>query len=90
MRNFYIVAEPYSITMKAFVLISLNNVPVRRFINELKSYSQVKDAHFIFGEWDVITEVEFPSSEELASFVMDKLRPREDVKLTSSLIISGL
>jgi DNA-binding Lrp family transcriptional regulator len=76
--------------MKAFVLVSLNNVPVRRFINELKSYNQVQNAHFIFGEWDIIAEMEFPNAEELASFVMEKIRTRDDVKLTSSLIVAGM
>jgi len=76
--------------MKAYVLISLNNVPVRRFINELKSYNQVINANFIFGEWDVIAEMQFPNAEELGSFVMEKIRTRQDVKLTSSLIVAGL
>lgn len=75
--------------MKAFILISLNDSNVRRFINEIKSYPQVRNAHFIFGEWDIIAEVDFPSSEQLAAFAMEKLRSREDVKLTSSLIVGG-
>ena len=76
--------------MKSFVLISLNNVPVSRFINEVKSYNQVINAYFIFGEWDVIAEMKFPNSEELGTFLMEKIRSREDVKLTSSLIVAGL
>ena len=75
--------------MKAFILISLNGSNVRKFINEIKSYPEVRNAHFIFGEWDIIAEVEMANSEELYSFVIDKLRARPDVKLTSSLIVAG-
>ena len=75
--------------MKAFVLVSLNGAGVRRFMNELKSFPQVKEAHLLFGEWDVLAKVEFPDAEQLAAFVMDKVRANKDVKLTSSLIVGG-
>lgn len=75
--------------MKSFVLISLNEGFGKGVIDDLKDYPEVKDAHFIFGEWDLIAEVEVANSEELYSFVVDKLRTREDVKLTSSLIVAG-
>jgi len=75
--------------MKAFVLVSLDGSGVRRFMNELQSFPQVREAHVLFGEWDVIAKVEFPDAEQLATFIMDKLRNRTDVKLTSSLIVGG-
>jgi len=74
--------------MKAFILISLDKA-VRRTLKELQSYQQVKLAHLIFGEWDLILEMEIQNSEELSSFVMDKIRTREEVKLTSTLIVAG-
>ncbi|MEW5896184.1 MAG: Lrp/AsnC ligand binding domain-containing protein [Nanoarchaeota archaeon] len=75
--------------MKSFILISLNEGFSKGVIDDLKDYPQVKDVHFIFGEWDLIAEVEVANSEELYSFVVDKLRARGDVKLTSSLIVAG-
>ena len=75
--------------MKAFVLVSLNGAGVRRFMNELQTHPQVREAHILFGEWDVLAKVEFPNAEQLASFVMDKIRTNKDVKLTSSLIVGG-
>ena len=77
------------VIMKAFVLVSLDGAGVRRFMNELQTLPQVKEAYILFGEWDVIAQVEFPNAEQLAAFVMDKIRTKKDVKLTSSLIVGG-
>lgn len=75
--------------MKAFILISLSEGFNQRIIKELHSYSQVADANFIFGEWDIIAEVNVANAEELYGFVIERLRSRPDVKLTSSLIVAG-
>ncbi len=76
-------------TMKAFVLISLKEGNERELLEDLKELKEVKNAYILFGEWDVIAEVELRSAEELGSFVMEKIRSREDVRLTSSLIVAG-
>ncbi len=75
--------------MKAFVLISLKEGTERNLLEELKEYSEVKNSYILFGEWDLITEIEIESAEELGTFVMERIRNREDVKFTSSLIVAG-
>lgn len=75
--------------MKAFVLISLKEGNERELLEDLKELKEVKNAYILFGEWDLIAEVELRSAEELGSFVMEKIRSREDVRLTSSLIVAG-
>jgi DNA-binding Lrp family transcriptional regulator len=75
--------------MKAFVLISLKEGTERNFLEELKEYSEIKNSYILFGEWDLIAEIELESAEELGTFVMEKIRNREDVKFTSSLIVAG-
>lgn len=75
--------------MKAFVLISLKEGTERNLLEELKEYPEVKNSYILFGEWDLITEVELESAEELGTFVMERIRNREDVKFTSSLIVAG-
>ncbi|MBU0456939.1 MAG: Lrp/AsnC ligand binding domain-containing protein [Nanoarchaeota archaeon] len=76
--------------MKAFILISLNEIFSKGIIDELQKYPQIEKANFIFGEWDIIAEVNVSNSEELYTFVIDSLRSREDIKLTSSLIVAGM
>lgn len=75
--------------MKSFVLISLKEGTERRLLEELKENPEVKNAYILFGEWDLIAEIELESAEELGTFVMEKIRSREDVKFTSSLIVAG-
>ena len=74
--------------MKAFVLISLQERTERKVLSELKSYAQVKSAYILFGEWDIITEMEVSNPEELGTFVLNNIRSRSDVRLTSSLIVA--
>ena len=75
--------------MKAFVLISLNQCDERKVLEELKELEEIKTAYILFGEWDILVRVELTDAEQLGSFVMEKIRSREDVKLTSSLIVAG-
>jgi len=75
--------------MKAFVLISLVQCDEHRVLEELKELEEIKNAYILFGEWDILAEVELEDAEELGTFVINKIRSRDDVKLTSSLIVAG-
>ena len=75
--------------MKAFVLVSLSEGNEQKLLDDLKEFPEVKDAYILFGEWDILAEMELDSAEMLGAFVMEKLRSREDVRLTSSLIVAG-
>lgn len=75
--------------MKAFVLIGLSQCDERQVLDELKELEEVKNAYIIFGEWDILAEIEIMGAEEVGSFVIEKIRSREDVRLTSSLIVAG-
>ncbi len=75
--------------MKSFVLISLKEGSERRIMQELKEYPQVSNGYFLFGEWDILLEVDIAQAEELGTFVINEIRNKEDVKLTSSLIVAG-
>jgi len=74
--------------MKAFVLISLNQCE-KGIVEELKEMKEIKNAYLLFGEWDILAEIELNDPEHLGTFVMDRIRSREDVRLTSSLIVAG-
>ena len=76
--------------MKAFVLISLSDGTEQDVLDKLKEYEEVKNAYILFGEWDILVELGLSSAEQLGAFVMEKIRSREDVKLTSSLIVAGM
>ncbi|HLC70663.1 MAG TPA: Lrp/AsnC ligand binding domain-containing protein [Candidatus Nanoarchaeia archaeon] len=75
--------------MKAFILVSLLERTERNVLSELKTYPEVKNAYILFGEWDIIAEIEVSNPEELGTFVINNVRSRSDVRLTSSLIVAG-
>ena len=75
--------------MKAFILVSLSEGNEQTLLDELKELPEVKNAYILFGEWDVLAEIELENAEGLGAFIMEKLRSREDVRLTSSLIVAG-
>ena len=75
--------------MKAFILVSLLERTERNVLSELKTYPEVKNAYILFGEWDLVAEIEVSNPEELGTFVINNIRSRSDVRLTSSLIVAG-
>lgn len=75
--------------MKAFILIALKEDVEKELLESIKAYPEVGDAHILFGEWDMIAEVDVANAEELGTFVMDKLRKKDAVRLTSCLIVAG-
>jgi DNA-binding Lrp family transcriptional regulator len=74
--------------MFAFVQISLENANEVEIRDKLKAFPEVRDVHIIFGEWDMMAKLEIESPEQLATFVMENVRPIEGVKLTSTLIVA--
>ena len=49
---------------------------------------EIKNAYIVFGDWDMIIEIEVDSAEKLGEFILEKIRTIHDVKLTSSLIVA--
>lgn len=74
--------------MLAYVQIALENASEVDIKTQLKVFPEVKEAHILFGEWDLMVKLEVESPEALAAFVMDHIRPIEGVKLTSTLIVA--
>lgn len=75
--------------MQAFVLVSLTGCNEGKCIEEFKSLREVEEAYVLFGEWDLLLEIKTDSAEDLGTFVMEKIRSKPEVKLTSSLIVAG-
>lgn len=74
--------------MQAFILLALKECDEKQVLDELKELDQVKQAYVLFGEWDLIAQLEIENTEELGTFIMDKIRNRPDIKLTSTLIVA--
>ncbi|MBR9681705.1 MAG: Lrp/AsnC family transcriptional regulator, partial [Candidatus Altiarchaeota archaeon] len=60
----------------------------REILSAIKDLSEVKDANIIYGEWDVVVKIDVKDVESITSFVVDKLRKIDAVKLTSTMIVA--
>ena len=74
--------------MLAYVLVSLKKNVETELYTELIKYKEVKDAHVLFGEWDMLIKIQAHTTEDIGTFVIEKIRANENVNLTSTLIVA--
>jgi len=74
--------------MYAYLFIELGSSDEDDVIEKLKEMDEIREAHIIFGEWDIIAKVEVNSPEDLTAFIIDKIRTMPEVKMTSTMIVA--
>jgi DNA-binding Lrp family transcriptional regulator len=74
--------------MHAYILVALDEIGVEDVVEEFRDMDEVEEAHILFGEWDLIIKLKASTPEEVAQFVLDKVRSRDEVRLTSTLIVA--
>ena len=74
--------------MYAYLFIELGKSDEDEVLEKLKEMIEVKEAHIIFGEWDIIAKVEVNSPEALTTFIIDRIRTMTEVKMTSTMIVA--
>ena len=70
----------------AFVLIVAEAGQEKSIANSLSGVSEVEDVDVIYGEYDIIIKINVLHISNLGDFIMEKVRPIEGVKRTSTLI----
>ncbi len=71
----------------AYVLITCDLGSEAEVIDELKQLTNVKEAHEIFGAYDILTKVESDSVESLRDTISWKIRKLNRVRSTLSLMV---
>ncbi len=74
--------------MYAYILVATDDSEVEDLIDEFKDMIEVEDAHILFGEWDMILKIKVKESEDVTRFVLEKVRSREEIRFTSTLIVA--
>lgn len=74
--------------MYAYVLVSLAVPEEEAVLEDLLDLPEVETGNILFGEWDIVVKVKSENAESVAQFVIDKIRSREEVHLTSTLIVA--
>ena len=74
--------------MLAYLQLGLGECDENEFLNKLLRLEQVREAHILFGEWDALVKVEVRDSEQLGTFVLEKIRSLPEVTRTSTMIVA--
>lgn len=71
----------------AFVLINTNMGSMEETLKALNKISNVKEAHMVYGVYDIVAKVEAESMTKLKEIVTWKIRRLKTVKSTLSMIV---
>ena len=71
----------------AFVLINTNMGSMEETLKALNKISNVKEAHMVYGVYDIVAKVEAESMTNLKEIVTWQIRRLETVKSTLSMIV---
>lgn len=74
--------------MIAFVLVQTKGGKEKNIFEYWSKLKEVKEAHILFGEWDFILKVSTKNENELATFVMEKIRKIPEVTMTNTMIVA--
>jgi Lrp/AsnC family transcriptional regulator, leucine-responsive regulatory protein len=74
--------------MYAYVLVAVDDSNVEDIVEDFRAMKEVEEAHILFGEWDMIIKIKAPEPESVARFVLEKIRNKEEIRLTSTLIVA--
>ncbi|MBS7626779.1 MAG: Lrp/AsnC ligand binding domain-containing protein [Candidatus Bathyarchaeia archaeon] len=72
----------------AFVLINAELGKEEGILKELRNIDSVKEAHFVYGVYDIIAKVEAESMDKLKEIVTFKIRRLSDVRSTLTMTVA--
>ena len=71
---------------KAYVLISAELGAEDNLVPRLRGTATIKEAHFVYGVYDVVAIVEAPTLDELKQTIALKIRALPEVKSTLTMM----
>ena len=74
--------------MHAYVQITLDHAKEDDILETLKAMDEVTEAYILFGTWDMIAKIKLEGPEQLATFVIDKIRGIPGIKMTATSIVA--
>jgi len=72
----------------AYVLINAELGKENDIIKELRSIVNVKEAHLVYGVYDMVVKVEAESMEKLKEIVTSKIRGLTDIRSTLTMTVA--
>ena len=72
----------------AFILINAELGKEKSLLKEIRSIPNVKEAHFIYGVYDIIVKVEAENMANLREIITIKIRGLKDVRNTLTMTVT--
>lgn len=72
--------------IKAYVLINIKPGKENELMNMLKNEKSIEEINLVYGEYDMVLKISAETLEDLRRFVVDKLRAKDYVERTITLI----
>lgn len=73
---------------KAFVLITSELGKEGEVLDSLKKIQGVREAHNLYGVYDVIADIECPNEADLRNIVTNRIRNVSNVRATMTLMVA--
>ena len=70
----------------AFVLVNAELGTEEDVIREIRKLSDVKEAHLVYGMYDIMVKVEGPTVEKVKETVNSKIRKMDKIRSTLTMI----
>lgn len=72
---------------RAFVLLNVDTGFEREVIEAMKSFPEVKEAHSVYGVYDIIARLEAKNMEEIKNAISWGIRRLDRVRSTITMIV---
>ena len=82
------MAEENNGSIMALVLIRIDPLVEKNMLDELLGFEGVKEAHFIYGPYDVYCVLECPNYDALTDIVMNSIRGVHGIKSTTTCYLA--
>jgi DNA-binding Lrp family transcriptional regulator len=78
-----------SILPLAFVMVTVESGTEKEVLEELRKVDVVKEAHFVYGVYDIVVKAEAENMETLKQAITWKIRRVPKVRSTLTMIVMG-
>jgi DNA-binding Lrp family transcriptional regulator len=76
-------------TLTAYILLNVDISTQKEVFATIKMMEEVRDVYMIFGAFDIIVKAEFQDTDQLSSFIVDKLESYEGVLETQTNVCAA-
>tara|TARA_Y100000310_G_scaffold3277_1_gene4193 strand:- start:116 stop:376 length:261 start_codon:yes stop_codon:yes gene_type:complete len=76
--------------INAYILGQVNPDTEKATVDRLKEISGVKEAHVVFGKFDIVAKLSAENQEILNNTILEQVRQITDFTKTQTLLVAGM